>query len=142
MGMTRDAAMNYLVAGKATLTLKSTVTGQHYTYRVEAKPDSDTTFFVNVLGGTGYIYLGLFDASEGKLILTKGSRFRDNDSCAQAFRFLLRCLFVEQRIPSSLEVDHLGTCGKCNRELTNPESLATGIGPECSKRARGRLVAA
>lgn len=26
-------------------------------------------------------------------------------------------------------------CCKCNRKLTNPESLATGIGPECAKKS-------
>jgi len=26
-------------------------------------------------------------------------------------------------------------CSKCNRKLTNPASLETGIGPECAKRA-------
>lgn len=29
-----------------------------------------------------------------------------------------------------------GTCIRCNRKLTHPDSIASGIGPECSQRNR------
>lgn len=32
-----------------------------------------------------------------------------------------------------VEVQWSATCRRCNRPLTNPESLAAGIGPECRK---------
>ena len=36
-----------------------------------------------------------------------------------------------------LEVWHEGRCGRCNRALTVPESIASGIGPECAKHVLG-----
>ncbi len=32
------------------------------------------------------------------------------------------------------EVMHAGTCVRCNRKLTRPESIESGIGPECASR--------
>lgn len=32
------------------------------------------------------------------------------------------------------EVWHEGRCGRCGRKLTVPESIETGIGPDCAKR--------
>ncbi len=34
-------------------------------------------------------------------------------------------------MPEQLEVWHEGCCGKCGRKLTDAESIARGIGPEC-----------
>lgn len=33
-----------------------------------------------------------------------------------------------------VEVWHKGKCGRCNRDLTTPESIANGFGPECLKK--------
>jgi len=33
-----------------------------------------------------------------------------------------------------LEIWHEGRCGRCNRKLTVPASIALGIGPECGQR--------
>lgn len=35
-----------------------------------------------------------------------------------------------------------GRCVRCNRKLTHPVSIVTGIGPECAKRCAGPLAAA
>lgn len=32
-------------------------------------------------------------------------------------------------------VEHERTCRRCNRRLTNPESIQSGLGPECAGRA-------
>jgi hypothetical protein len=32
------------------------------------------------------------------------------------------------------EVYHEGRCGRCNRKLTVPESIETGLGPECASK--------
>jgi hypothetical protein len=37
-------------------------------------------------------------------------------------------------------VESEARCLRCNRRLTHPESLVTGIGPECSGRGRNRPV--
>lgn len=40
---------------------------------------------------------------------------------------------VEAKL-NQLEYYHMGHCGRCNRELTVPESIINGIGPECAKK--------
>ena len=37
-------------------------------------------------------------------------------------------------MPAELEVWHQGSCGKCGRPLTVPESIASGIGPVCASK--------
>lgn len=39
--------------------------------------------------------------------------------------------------PSVIRFMHSGSCGRCSRQLTVPESLITGIGPECARRKAG-----
>jgi hypothetical protein len=34
-----------------------------------------------------------------------------------------------------LEVWHEGRCGRCGRRLTVPESIESGLGPECATKA-------
>jgi len=36
----------------------------------------------------------------------------------------------------TVRVLHSGSCGRCGRKLTVPESIDTGLGPECSKHHR------
>lgn len=136
----RAVIKDFITAGDARLTLKSGVTGAHYTFRVSSMRGTGTRFFVAVMtgGAEGYVYVGLFDAEEGTLNLTAKSRFNKSDLCVAAFRYFLRMLFGTEPLPLALEIMHEGACGRCARPLTHPESIATGLGPECAKRARGR----
>jgi hypothetical protein len=36
-------------------------------------------------------------------------------------------------LPESLEIWHEGSCLRCGRKLTVPESIESGYGPECIK---------
>ena len=130
-----ENARSFLVAGKAKLTLKSVKTGQHYTYRV-TKMDDSAGFFVSLLtGGDDFSYIGLyFPNDDHKLVLTKKSAVQADHPAVAAFRFLLRCLFDVGVIPPSFEVRHAGECARCGRELTHPDSLDSGFGPECARR--------
>jgi hypothetical protein len=35
--------------------------------------------------------------------------------------------------PEGVEVRHSGKCGRCNRTITTPASVDSGIGPECAE---------
>jgi len=37
-------------------------------------------------------------------------------------------------IPAALTIQHNDACGRCGRELTDPISVATGLGPICRSR--------
>lgn len=131
---TPEAACLFIFAGNATVTLRSKVTGSRFTYKVR-ESDDGSVFFVSVLNGPdnwqNYQYIGQFrgpDYSHGRK-----SKVSPDAPSAKAFAwFALR--LRAGIIPDVLEVWHEGRCGACGRKLTVPESIATGLGPECSDR--------
>lgn len=48
--------------------------------------------------------------------------------------FAIRHILEDQKAAMALYGQKIGKCGRCNRDLTNSESLAKGIGPECEKK--------
>lgn len=146
----RDAEA-FIFAGNARVTLVSRATGARYTFKVKALPPTVyssaerayipqpgapvDTWMVSLLTGTdnqsSYTYVGV--ASPKYLLkLTKKSRYTPESKPFRAFRYVQGNLF-QGVIPGDVEIWHEGRCGKCNRVLTVPESLATGFGPECAR---------
>ena len=142
---TAIAARQFIVAGKATVTLVSVKTGRRFTYRVtrarnretgELSPDG--TCFVGVLTGqdneSAYSYLGRIAGNgvfwHGRKTPKPGDIGRDAPS-AVAFSWAWQKL-VSDILPDTLHVWHEGRCGRCGRKLTVPESIASGFGPECA----------
>ena len=136
------AAYDYLLAGNATVTLVSKKTGQRYTYQVQKpkpKPGEaqrGEVYFVKLLTGplntADYSYLGMISHNDFRL--TKASKLTEGSAPVQAFRWAWEQLVGKHRIPESLEIWHEGSCGRCGRKLTVPESIAAGIGPECAEK--------
>jgi hypothetical protein len=124
-------ARAFALAGNATLTLVSLKSGARFTFRIrKGKKRDDDPHFVSVLDGEGYSYLGVI-FKDGTFKVTRRSRYDSGQPCARAFRFFKEALDTGAFHPQ-LEVWHEGRCGKCGRKLTVPESIATGLGPECS----------
>jgi hypothetical protein len=124
-------ARAFALAGNATLTLVSLKTGARFTYRIrKGKKRPDDPHFVSVRDGEGFSYLGCV-FKDGTFKVTRRSRYDSGQPCARAFRFFKEALDAGAFHPQ-LEVWHEGRCGKCGRQLTVPESIATGLGPECS----------
>lgn len=130
-----DQALSFLLAGKATVTLKSEKSGNHFTYQVKrprkVKPNGPT-HFVHVRVGAELVYLG-FIGSTGKFVHGLKSTVQHSQPQSRCFDWSLTKLRSHQ-LPEQLQVWHEGTCGRCGRPLTHPESIASGIGPECSKK--------
>ena len=57
-------------------------------------------------------------------------KHQGNERLLQAVKVLLG----DPKAASQAYARESGCCGVCNRTLTTPESLAAGIGPECTKR--------
>lgn len=130
------AAQVFILAGKAIFTLRSTKTGTRYTYKVckaEAKPGWPDTWFVKYLAGSDndadYMYLGMI--RNGQFTLTAKSRVREDSLIYKAFAWTFGRMMAGQDT-SAVEVWHASRCGRCGRTLTVPESIATGLGPECA----------
>lgn len=137
----------FLLAGNATLTLVSKKTGTRYTYRVRVPEDLrehrdardvKKIYFVSLLTGSdnenSYTYIGQIFSDAVKYTHGKKSRLTLEAPGVKAFEWFARMVLNPSApdLPASLEVWHEGRCGRCNRLLTVPESIARGIGPECA----------
>lgn len=128
-------ARNFLLGGRACLTLVSAKTSKRFTYRIVQK-HKDFPHFVSVLTGPentrDYSFLGTIFRKE-EYAHGRKSRISSSAPCAQALTWALRYL-LQGVLPPQCEVWHDGRCGRCGRMLTVPESVSLGVGPECAKR--------
>jgi len=130
-----DAVRRYATAGNARFTLRSEKTGERFTFRVRQNEER-TCYFVALLtgpdNGADYRYLGFINRQG--VFIHGGLK-----SCAsteapsfKAFAWFWKNL---DALPGSCSVFHEGRCGRCGRALTVPESVASGLGPQCAGRA-------
>lgn len=123
---------SFVLSGRAYFTLESKRSGTHYAYRV-AKHKTDNVWFVGVLSGTAgrdYHYIGVIN-DKGQFFHTKGSRLQATNERVVAFSWFWKKASAGP-LPDSLGFYHQNKCCKCGRALTDPESIARGIGPVCS----------
>ena len=128
-----DNALKFILAGKATVTLKSERTGKHYTYKVSKGKKEGAPHFVNLMTGpdneTSFTYMGVI-FEEKNLRWTAKSCVSSNSAPFAAFRYAFERLLAGV-MPQGVEVYHNGRCGACGRKLTVPESIKSGLGPHC-----------
>jgi uncharacterized metal-binding protein YceD (DUF177 family) len=129
---TADAVRIYMLAGKATLTLLSQRTGQHYTYRVSASQDGQVSFVSILTDSDKYQYIGIIPGYSLAFRTTAKSRLPENSAPVAGFLYFLRAIEAGT-MPGNMTVYHEGSCGRCGRTLTHPESIERGIGPECAQ---------
>ena len=140
--------LDFMLGGNATLTVESR-SGKHYTYKVKRAKDRDDgpahaplRWFVNLLSGpdnTGdFTYIGLLEQRDGYRLnfrLTSASRLGKNTAPVAGFAWLVRNIVDEnEKKLGQARVFHEGRCSRCNRKLTDPVSISTGIGPVCAGR--------
>ena len=122
----------FIFAGNATFTLVSVKTQVRYTYKLQ-KSDDGRVFFVRVLTGpentTDFRYAGFFPADK-RTSIVRGAK--GMDPSAPSLKAL--AWYLAHVGSPHVEVWHQGTCGRCGRALTVPESIASGIGPVCEGR--------
>jgi Family of unknown function (DUF6011) len=135
----------FLTAGKAIFTLEVPETFQkekdskpHYTFKISKKKDVDI-WFVNLLTGpdnmSDYTYIGKLNPDNGVVSLTRASKLNDKSLCFRLLNRVTHCLWngEEGKIKDAgFDLHHEGRCGRCGRRLTVPESVLTGLGPECA----------
>lgn len=130
-----DAAKigEFLYAGRATFTIKSLASGEHYTYSLN-KADDAERWFLSVRAGDAFVYVGtiLKRMPYGLLHLTKKSRYSHDALCVKAFNYFHGHL-IAGKIAPKLEFRHEGECGRCGRPLTHPDSIDSGFGPICTR---------
>jgi hypothetical protein len=130
-------AIDFIFAGKARVTLTST-SGVHFTFKIEQGKDEDAPFFVRVLTGSDNSWSGNWDFlgtifSDGRSRLVGGRKGMPNAPSFKAFFWTLRHL-AGGDIPEALTIQHNDSCGRCGKDLTDPISVAIGLGPVCAGR--------
>lgn len=139
-------ALEFALAGNARITVVSKKTGARFTYRI-AKPKKETDAggvvidhaaklsFVSLLNGpdneSSYSYMGIINEAND-FVITAKSRVQEAALSMRGFRYVWGKL-IKGELPADIEFWHEGTCGRCGRTLTVPESIERGIGPECAK---------
>lgn len=130
----------FVTAGKATLTCDNG-RGNWYTYKVRHKKANDRypeMWQVLVLTGPDntkhYTYLGKLIPDTGEIRLTAGSKLPEDAVPVRVIRWAMAIIYGNGQLPAGYEIHHEGRCGCCNRPLTTPESVASGIGPKCAGR--------
>jgi len=136
-------ALQYITAGNAKVTFESLKTKTHFTYKVQRAENRDGTpanrWFVKVLNGpdneNDYAYIGLIDTKFNGTVFrqTDKARFKADAPCVKAFSWAWNHL-ERGHLPDRLVIRHEGVCGRCGRTLTVPESIDSGLGPECREK--------
>lgn len=141
---TATDALEFMAGGRARFTLTSAKTGKHFTYRI-AHREEGKPFFVSVLNGPDnegdYLYIGFIYPTRftGETVDRIGSHLqagRKGHPDALSYKALDWTLahLIRGTIPEEVTVQHEGRCCRCGRTLTHPESVASGIGPECASK--------
>jgi len=128
-----QTALDFLFSGKAFFTLVSRKTGTRYTYMLRRKDGGDL-FFAHTLTGPNnsddYTYLGSYWPYDGRG-LKAGRNGNASDVRFKGLAYLLRKIKAGE-MPHDAELWHEGRCGRCSRRLTDPASIARGLGPTCA----------
>lgn len=132
-----DQALQFMLAGNATFTVKSEATGEHLTFQVRnwKKAKDGTVHFVSVRTGNDYASIGMV-RNRNSFSLGKRADLPYDDKRVRGFRYIFEHL-CNQHMPPKCEVWHEGQCGRCGRALTDPVSIERGIGPECLSKMGG-----
>ena len=134
---TAQEALDFIFSGKAVVTLTSAKTGTHFTFKVSEK-DGEIFFVKHLFGPDNswngdWAFLGFVKADgEGNptSCLLAGRKGKPDADSFKALSWTLAQL-NKGDIPADLTIQHNDACGKCGLPLTDPISVATGLGPIC-----------
>ena len=123
---------DFVHGGNAVFTIVSAKTRKRFTFKAR-RPKGKDLSFVSLMDGpdnvNSYRLVGIIRA--GKFFLIKREwAHRD------AFSHKAIVWFMQFPESNAVDVYHSGTCGRCGRRLTVPESIESGIGPECAKKSK------
>ncbi len=136
---TPDAILDYLLAGRAILTIVNRATGGRFTFKINRaepkRPDDPPTWFVAALTGKDnegdYQYLGFIRAGR---YLPNLLKVKADAPTQKAATWLLPRMLAKHPLPETVDVLHSGRCGRYGRTLTTPDSIERGLGPECASK--------
>lgn len=129
MRLKQENAVQYMLAGYATVTFLNTQTGNQFTFVIKRKrigSQYQNFWYVN----TGWkVWAGSIDNHK---------RFHGNVEIAhnqevKTFDWMWRHI-QNLTVPDHVHILHDGNCSACRRKLTDAISIYLGLGPTCCKR--------
>jgi len=134
--------------GNTVFTLRSIVSGNRFTYRIKRAKQrigdewvNTNRLYVSVLAGSDnesdYRFLGTIFDDNGtqKYRHAKKSDVSGESPSNIAFEWWFRVSTSgNTSLLNQVEFWHTGRCGRCGKHLTVPESVSSGLGPECAKK--------
>ena len=143
--------LGWMYAGNCHVTFVNTKIHERFTYNIqvgkrrpEEGPEVEPPHFISVLVGQNnqddYSYIGtVFHNTDGDKYVhnDRRSNLSREAPSVKAFQWILQVLNAGAP-PTWLEIWHEGRCCVCARLLTDPTSIARGIGPTCLDNMMGR----
>lgn len=129
-------ALEFIKAGRSVMTIQSKETGKHFTFKFitpEQENGKTPPTWVRLLtsGDDHYTYLGTIFGN--KYYHGRKSSVGEDSQGVLSFNWWFKSLVLnDQSRLNKINLFHEGTCMRCGRNLTTPESVKSGIGPVCS----------
>ena len=121
---------------QVTFTVHNDARNTHITIRIR-RPKGFRTMLVDAMTGsdneTGFEYIGSMNRGLVVKRQTKNTLSAKAEMVAAGWEFTLKAISNGSISSLPLSVHHDGKCACCGRKLTQPASLASGIGPVCAK---------
>jgi hypothetical protein len=129
---------DFMLSGKPEFTLRSLKTGNEVVFTIRLGKSGDIYWVNNqlrqLLGSLRLMKeasenFWVFEAKTKDILLGQADQIKIFDwfwynSLIDSYQSLTRIQLI----------NHTGRCGHCHRELTHPESIPIGIGPDCFKK--------
>ncbi len=126
--------VKFFSGGRAKFTV-SNPKGDRYTFRIGHSKETQP-LFVSLMTGpdneNSFTYLGIFYPETNEVKLTAKSKYTEDTLPVKVVRWAVKAV-AASKVPVGYAIQHSGTCCRCGRTLTTPESIQNGIGPECIK---------
>jgi hypothetical protein len=135
---------SFILGGNSEFTIENLNSGTKYAYRVKVSPNNKNLFFVYTNDITEdeeiiNVYAGFLqrDARSGMIRYNRGAKGKLDDDTPQIKGIIYALRAGDQPLKRPMILYHHGRCAKCNRKLTDADSIARGFGPECWKMVKG-----
>lgn len=131
----------FMFAGNALMTVVSRKTGNRLTFKFRRPKQDDAgpkpTWVSLAAGDAEGQFLGTIWGDPGRHEIRRSAKVAVSEDAASARLLAWLVASIDGRVADPLEQAefwHEGRCGRCGRVLTVPESIASGLGPECEGR--------
>jgi hypothetical protein len=130
-----------LAAGRLMATMTSEKTGVHMTVEFASKVKVNNRWQNSNFADATHVFIS---GGRGNKVATyypqKGNLYFSTDDKAWQYaakEILLASTRIQQDVPGVYRVEESSHCGRCGLELTDPVSIARGLGPHCADMETG-----